>query len=305
MLLTAADMREWVGRRAMDPYGEPLGEILAVLVDIDSGAPEWLLLGNPGAEEGRLAPVTGAVPTGRQIRVVATAELLGGAPVLRVGQDLDLQTKSRAASLYGLALDHESSSTGIVSHPSANSDHPDPSAPGPGAPSELLDGLRAAHAMEQASLKLLEAMRSRARDEELVHDLVLHRRATDDHAERIRVRLDELEASRARPLDWLAKIGADLQAQRGRLRGVPEPVDLAEAIRFEEAEAEAYRGLLDLARRAGDAETAKLCEQNLADELAMAMTLRNFRLRSDPGFRTRHESPFRTPPALAEHAPES
>ncbi len=313
MLLTTADLRGWIGRAAMDPYGEPLGEVAAVLSDKHSGAPEWLLLADPSAQQGRLVPLTGAVPTGRQIRVVPTAEQVSGAPAAREGEDVDADTKARAAAHYGLRLDNESSPTGILSDPRAR---PGAAAPRPGPPApparEVIDGLRAAHAMEQASLKLLNAMRWRTRDEELVHDIAFHHKATNDHAERIRVRLDELEASRARPLDWLGKTLAYFEAQRGRLRvlrrGVrktPESADLEEACRVAQAEAEAYRRLARLASDAGDEPTEQICEQNLADEVAMLQTLRSFRLRADPGFRSGEESPFETPEDLAEIAPRS
>lgn len=307
MLVTAAEMREWIGRKAMDPYGASLGEVAAVFSGEHSGAPEWLVLAEPGSEEGRLAPLAGAVPTGRQIRVVPTADRVSEAPVARLGEEIDPETKSRAAAHYGLELNRRGSPTGIVSDPGGLSSGAVPPSPGPPpAPSpEVIAGLRAAHAMEQASLKLLDAMRSRARDEELVHDLALHRKATNDHAERIRLRLDELGASRARPADWVAKFLSHLEAQRGRLRSTPEPADLADAIRFEEAEAKAYRGLCELAERSGDAATAELSRAILADEEAMAMTLRNLRLRSDPGLRRGRESPFETPPELADLAPET
>lgn len=306
MLVTTADLREWIGRAAMDPYGEPLGEVAAVLADSHSRAPEWLLLADPSAREGRIVPLAGAAPTGRQIRVVPTAALVAAAPALREGEDLDADTKERAAAHYGLRLDRASSPSGILVDPRAEHRAVPPRPRPPAPPSrQVIDGLRAAHAMEQASLKLLAAMRWRSRDEELVHDIALHHKATNDHAERIRERLGELDASRARPLDWAAKTAAWLEAQRGRLRRTPEPADLAEACRFERSEAEAYRRLARLARDAGDETTAGVCELNLADEVAMLATLESFRLRTDPGFRRGRESPFEAPPGRAEIAPRS
>jgi ferritin-like metal-binding protein YciE len=306
MLVTTAEMREWIGRRAMDPYGMPVGEVSAVFSASHSGAPEWLLLTEQGAEEGRLVPLAGAVPTGRQIRVVPTADRIGAAPHARVGAEVDPDTNARTAEHYGLALDSDGSPTAIVSDPGApHPQQPSPRSHPPRPSQKVIEGLHAAHAMEQASLKLLNAARRRSRDEEMVHDIALHHKATDDHAERIRVRLDELDASRARSLDWPAMLLAYVEAQRGRLRSTPELADLAEAMRFEEAEMDAYRELRDLAQQAGDEATAELCDANLADEEAMLMTLRNFRLRADPGFRRGLDSPFETPPGLAELAPES
>jgi ferritin-like protein len=103
----------------------------------------------------------------------------------------------------------------------------------------------------------------------------------------------------------MAKFRSYLEAQRGRLRRVPEPADLDEAIRFERAEAKAYRHLRALAQGAGDRATAELCEANLADEVAMAMTLEKLRMRFDPGFRRGGESPFATPAKPAAVAPET
>jgi ferritin-like metal-binding protein YciE len=307
MLLTGADMSYWIGSPAMDPYGEPLGEVAEILADCHSGAPDWLVLRDPQAREGRLVPVAGAVPSGRHVRVVAIAERVGSAPAVRVGENIDQQTKARAVAHYGLRLDRESSPEGIVLEGEVRAPaQAEPTQPRSSGDSQrVVVGLRAAHAMEQASLKMLNAMRWRTRGEELVHDLALHHKATNDHAERIRVRLDELQATRARPLDWLTKLGAYVRAQRGRLRRPPEPADLVEACRFEQTEARTYRGLRELAEQAGDRATATLCETHLADEVAMAMTLRNFRLRADPGFRRGQESPFDSPAELHEWAPET
>lgn len=305
MLVTNVDAREWVGVPCMDPYGEPLGDVAEVLSDRESGAPEWLVIVGPDRDAGHVVPLAGAVPSGRKIRVVPTAERVRTAPSVRAGEDLDEETKRRAAEHYGLSLDRAASPSGLLSHehdgrPSRHEPHP------PGrAHRELVDALRAAHAMEQASLKMLATMRWRDRDEELVHDLALHHKQTNEHARSIRVRLDELEAARARPLDWLAKLTAYAQAQRGRLRRVPEPADIAQAYEFERGEIDLYDRLARLARELGDERTAALCEANRADEVAMALTLRNHRLHADPGARRGQESPFAAPDELTAIAPRS
>jgi ferritin-like metal-binding protein YciE len=286
MLLTAADVRDWIGRPAMDPYGEPLGEVAAIFVDGRSGIPHWLLLADPSAREGRLAPLRGALRSGRHIRVVPTAEQVRGAPAARVGEEVDEQTLARAAAHYGLragGADRDGPARG-----EAGGAVPGGAGTGAGAggeragPSgaqrrELVQGLRAAHAMEQASLALLAAMRRRASDAELAHDLLLHGKATDQHAERVRLRLEELGGKRVRALELIARIGARMFAQLGRLNKGSEAVDLQTACRFEQSEADAYAGLGDLAQRSGDLPTAGLCEANRADELAMVLTLQNHR----------------------------
>jgi ferritin-like metal-binding protein YciE len=305
MLITTAAAQAWLGRPAMDPYGEPVGTVAEIRSDSTTGVPEWLALSGAADGTAHIVPIAGAVESGRQIRVVPTAEQIRVAPLVELGADTDVEAERVAAEHYGLHLDKAFSSTGLLraSEPVT--------ATIPGEPrsstrrKELIDGLRAAHAMEQASLRLLAAMRWRDRDEELVHDLALHHKATNDHAEAVRVRLDELEASRARPLDWLAKATAYFEAQRGRLRSAPDAFDIAEAYAFERREVDAYGALADRATALGDERTAALCETIRADEVAMAITLRNHRLHADPGARRGEQSPFAAPAELVEAAPRS
>lgn len=303
-MLTAEDVRAWSGRTAQDPYGEALGRIAGSMHDEQTGSPEWLVLLADEADEaeGVLVPVGGALATGRRIRVVPTAEAVRAAPRVRVGESLDVEAKRRAAAHYGLALDRDASATGQLREPEAldpSAVAEPPAATPPAGTAErraaVVQALRAAHAMEQASLKLLAAMRWRMRDEELVHDVALHHKATNRHAERLRVRLDELDAPRLRPLEWAAKLGAYAQAQLGRLRRDPDPADLRAAHAFEQGEAAAYERLERLAREAGDERTAALARALRADEVAMAMTIERSRLWIDPGARRKRDAARRRP----------
>ncbi len=285
-MLTAEDVRAWTGRIAQDPYGVPLGTIAGAMYDQQTAAPEWLVLAlEDSASEGALVLVGGALPTGRRIRVVPTADVVRAAPRVRVGQSIDVAAKRQAVAHYGLALDRDASGSGQLRDPDAlraarvaEPVHATPPAGDPQRRAAVVQALRAAHAMEQASLKLLAAMRWRLRDEELVHDVALHHRATRGHAERLRERLDELEAGRGRPLELVAKAGACVQAQLGRLRSHPDPADLRRAHAFEQDEAAAYERLERLAHEAGDARTAALARSLRADELAMVMTIERSRL---------------------------
>jgi ferritin-like metal-binding protein YciE len=314
-VLTIQAVTGWIGRIAQDPYGEPIGRILGAMHDRETGMPEWLVVASDGGSEteGALVPVGGAAVTGKRIRVVATADAVAQAPRVTLGDALDLEGKRAAAAHYGLVLDTSASGTGQLRRPEAA----DPgtaaepvarapwSAASPQQRAEIVNGLRAAHAMEQASLKLLAAMRWRAEDEELVHDLAFHHKETNDHAERLRVRLDELDESRGRPFDWTAKLAAYVQAQRGRLRSQPDPDDLRAAHAFEQAEIAAYDRLERLAREAGDERTAAVCAANRADEVAMRTTIERSRLWADPGARRDEPSPFAAPEELAEVSPQA
>ncbi len=300
-MLTAEDIRTWVGHTVQDPYAEQLGTVAGAMHDVETGTPEWLVValdGDGDDGEGVLVPAGGAVATGRRIRVVPTADLVRSAPRVQAGEGIGLEQKRSAAAHYGLVLDRSESGSGQLRDPAALGPatvaEPAGAAPPAGDPRQrerVVDALRAAHAMEQASLKLLAAMRWRIEDEELVHDVALHHKATNRHAERIRERLDELGAPRARPLDWLATGAADVQAQLGRRRSHPDPHDLRAAHAFERGEAAAYERLGRLAREAGDERSARLAAAIRADEEAMATTIEHSRLWRGPSPDPVEESP--------------
>lgn len=282
-MLTAEAIREWVGHTAQDPYGEAIGTIAGAMHDAETGTPEWVVVSLDGDEsEGVLVPAAGALPTGRRIRVVPTADVVRSAPRVHVGDEIGVDAKRSAAGHYGLLLDRSESGSGQLRAPGAMRAETVVEPPAAAPPAErrqrLEHALRAAHAMEQASLKLLTAMRRRMRDDELVHDVALHHTATSRHAERLRERLDELGASRARPLDRLGALVASAQAQLGRDRSGPDPEDLRAAHAFEQREVAAYERLEQLARDAGDARTAALAASIRADEVAMVMTIERSRL---------------------------
>jgi ferritin-like metal-binding protein YciE len=285
-VLTIEDVRAWTGRTAQDPYGVALGTIAGTLHDEQTGSPEWLVISPDDSDaEGVLVPVGGALPTGRRIRVVPIAGVVRTAPRVRIGESINVASKRQAAAHYGLALDSDASGSGQLRdrdalRPEAVAEPADaiPPVGDPHKRAEIVQALQAAHAMEQASLRLLAAMRWRLQDEELVHDVAFHHKATNRHAERLRERLDELEAGRGRPLEWAARRIAYVQAQLGRFRSHPDPADLRQAHAFEQGEAAAYERLEQLARDAGDSRTAALARANRADELAMVMTIEQSRL---------------------------
>lgn len=286
-MLTARAVSEWVGRTVQDPYGESLGQIVGAMFDRATGAPEWLIVTEGGSDSsGALVPVGGASPTGKRIRVVATSEQVRSAPQVKLREELDVERKRHAAVHYGLQLDASASPTGQLRRQEAMkaSTVAEPATPAalrrasPEQRKRIVEGLRAAHAMEQASLKLLAAMRWRLEDQALVHAVALHHKVTNRHAERVRERLYELEQTRMRPFDWAGKTLAYVKAQAGRRRSDPDPHDLRDAHTFEQREIAAYERLERLALGAGDERTAKLCRDIRADELAMAIAIEHSRL---------------------------
>lgn len=237
-----------------------------------------------GERAGALVPAGGASPTGKRIRVVATSEQVRSAPHAKPGDDLGVEEKRRAAQHYGLALDTDASPSGQLRRPEVL-ERPAPAqsrALTHEQRQRIAQALRAAHAMEQASLKLLAAMRWRMEDEALVHAVALHHKQTNRHAERLRERLEELEQHRMRPLEWTAKTLAYLKAQAGRRHSQPDPHDLRDAHAFEQREASAYERLERLAVAAGDERTGQICRDIRADEVAMLSAIEHSRLWRQP-----------------------
>lgn len=306
-MLTRREVSEWMGRTAQDPYGEALGRIAGAMFDRQTGSPEWLIVADEDDSAGLLVPAEDASPTGKKIRVVATSEQARSAPRAQLGDNLDLEEKRRVAQHYGLVLDTDASPTGQLRRPEAL-DRPRPTPSRSLATEEreqIVRALQTAHAMEQASLKLLAAMRWRMQDEALVHAVALHHKQTNRHAERLRERLEELEEHRMRPLEWAAKAFAYVKAQAGRRHSQPDPHDLRDAHAFEQREAAAYERLERLALDAGDERTARVCRDIRADEVAMVSAIEQSRLWRQAGPGRGEPSPFSAPGELAELAPKS
>ena len=308
-MLTVEQVSEWVGRRAQDPYGADLGTIVGLLGDAEGGQPEWAVVAPPGAAEaavgddveGAVAPLRGAEPTGRQIRLADVAAVIAQAPRVRAGQSLTPAQLAAVRARYGIA-DGGAPIEAVAPPPRRQL----PSGPDPARRGAVIALLRRAHALEQSALRRLAAMRRRARDEELVHDLALHAVESERHAALVRERLRQLGGRRAPLRDLAAKAGALLASQPPRLRRAPEPRDALAAIAFERREAALYRRLERLAADAGDARTAQLARAIAADEVAMEATLAaNWMRWTQTGPHAVGSSPFAPPADLAEQAPRT
>ncbi|MBB4662399.1 DUF892 family protein [Conexibacter arvalis] len=289
---TMSEALSWVGRAAQDPWDAPLGTIVAVVPDVESGAPEWLVIAPEqaataggasaavrGAEdstaagepaEGALAPVRDAEPTGARNRVAATAPLLAQAPRLRVGERLAPADRAAARARYGIGPGGARRIEAVESPPREGRHRTELA---PERRRALIDALQSLHAREQAELRELAAMRWRARDEELVHDLALHHKETNRHAAMIRTRLAQLGGRPSWRRDAAARAAAHLAAQPPRLRRHPEAHDAAALLAHERRQAEAWEQVERLSRESGDERTAALADAIAADERAMAARL--------------------------------
>lgn len=340
---TMSEALSWVGREAQDPWDARLGTIVAVVPDEHGGAPEWLLLATPagagtgvsapvsaataagasGAGAGVLVPVRGAEPTGARIRVTVPAALLDGAPRLRVGERLAPAGRAAARARYGIGAGGGATVEAVEPPPGARSSRagrpaarpPRERPAGEGSPETavdparrraLVDALRTLHAHTQAELRELAAIRWRARDEELVHDVALHHKEVDDHAAAIRARLAQLGARPSWRRDAVARTAAFLAAQPPRLLRHPEARDAVTLLDSERRQAEAWEDVERLAREAGDERTAALADAIAADERAMAARLAaNWERWTREGPHAVGASPFAPPAELDEQAPRT
>ena len=142
-------------------------------------------------------------------------------------------------------------------------------------PSEhLADWLRDAHAMEQQALTMMERLAARLENyPELRNRLQQHIAETRGQAQRLESCLQRSGKKPSAVKDAAARTIATFQGLSGIF--VDDEVvkgHLASYV-FEHFEIASYRMLIAAADEAGDAETRRVCEENLREEEAMAAWL--------------------------------
>ncbi len=137
----------------------------------------------------------------------------------------------------------------------------------------LADWVKGAYGMELGLAPMLEEQTRRLeRDSELHKNLSLHLEKTHQHARLLAERLQRMgeDLSGIRPI-------APVTSAIGRVDGVakPDAARQAELLDYvtETFEVASYRALQSLAEMLGDQETGRVCEQILADELAISDAL--------------------------------
>lgn len=139
------------------------------------------------------------------------------------------------------------------------------------ADKNLNDWLRDAHAMEEQALTMLKGQEGRLDNyPELRERISQHIRETEEQAERIRGCLER----RNTDTSTLKDMGGKLTALGQSLSGVFVSDEVMKgslaSYTFEHMEIASYKMLAEAAKFVGDAETQRVCEQNLAEEEAMA-----------------------------------
>jgi ferritin-like metal-binding protein YciE len=135
---------------------------------------------------------------------------------------------------------------------------------------QLIKHIQEAHAMEQNVLRMLDGMISTTDDPEIRQELEHHKQETQQHADRMRERLEAKGEDTSKVRD----VGGMMQAL---MKGVMDMARTEKAGRnardgyaTEHLEIASYQLLERIATMAGDEQTAEAARRNRADEEAMA-----------------------------------
>lgn len=111
------ELRNWVGRSAIDPSGDRIGKIADIYLDDETNEPEWLAVqtGFFGTKVS-FVPLTSATPTADdQIQVPFEKSQVKGAPHAEADGALSQEEESRLYDHYGLAYSESTSDSGLPS----------------------------------------------------------------------------------------------------------------------------------------------------------------------------------------------
>lgn len=139
------------------------------------------------------------------------------------------------------------------------------------AEERLLQWLRDAHAAEEQAETMLNGMASRIENyPELKARVEQHVKESQRHAELVSQCIERRDGGTSLAKDAGAKVLAMGQALSGMFAGDEVLKGSIASYAFEAMEIASYRILISTAREIGDQETARVCEEILRDEEAMA-----------------------------------
>jgi ferritin-like metal-binding protein YciE len=135
---------------------------------------------------------------------------------------------------------------------------------------QLVKHIDEALAMEQNVLRMLDGMIETTEDEEIKSDLRQHKLQTEQHADRMRERLEAHDASPSTVREGVGVVQALMKGVLDMARSEKAGRNARDGYATEHMEIASYQLLERIAKRAGDEETAEAARQNRADEEAMA-----------------------------------
>lgn len=103
-------VREWRGRTVIDREGKTIGELVQVYVDDRSQEPWAAIAKANDASTLHLAPLTGASPRGRELRVSVSRRRVYDSPALPTGDEHSVALEHELFAHYGRDYDAAASS---------------------------------------------------------------------------------------------------------------------------------------------------------------------------------------------------
>jgi ferritin-like metal-binding protein YciE len=138
---------------------------------------------------------------------------------------------------------------------------------------QLVKHIDEAYAMEQSVLRMLDGMVRTTDDPQIKEDLQRHRRETEEHASRLKDRLEAHGESPSIVREAGGLIGALMKGVLDATRSEKAGRNARDGYAAEHMEIASYQLLERVAMRAGDEETASVARLNRQDEEAMARTI--------------------------------
>jgi ferritin-like metal-binding protein YciE len=135
---------------------------------------------------------------------------------------------------------------------------------------QLTKHIDEALAMEQNVLRMLDGMIETTDDEEIKSDLRQHKLQTEQHADRMRQRLEARGESPSMVREPTGVMGALMKSVLDMVRQEKAGRNARDGYATEHLEIASYQLLERIAERAGDTETAEAARLNRADEEAFA-----------------------------------
>jgi ferritin-like metal-binding protein YciE len=135
---------------------------------------------------------------------------------------------------------------------------------------QLVKHIDEAYAMEQGVLRMLDGMIRTTDDAQIKQDLQHHRRETEQHASRLKDRLEAHGASPSLVREAGGMLGALMKGVFDATRSEKAGRNARDGYATEHMEIASYELLERVATRAGDTETAAVARQNRQDEEGMA-----------------------------------
>ena len=138
------------------------------------------------------------------------------------------------------------------------------------ATDQLVKHIDEAYAMEQGVLRMLDGMIRTTDDPQIKQDLQHHRHETEQHASRLKDRLEAHGESPSLVREAGGMLGALMKGVFDATRSEKAGRNARDGYATEHMEIASYELLERVATRAGDTETAAVARQNRQDEEAMA-----------------------------------